>query len=144
MSASARVELTASATVTAAGQGSAKKVPTLSMAMVGVDITAQAATAGDDLAVWLQGSDDGGTTWYDIPCDARGFTSASGADLTFDTNVRNITDGALVAGQVDTTEVPVVCVGIYRQLPTDTVRTAWAFPTSIGPNWTFSSALVGK
>lgn len=143
MAASVRVELSASATVTAAAQGSAKKVPTVSMAMVGVDVTAESATAGTDLAVWLQGSDDGGVTWYDIPAALRGFTTLNSAEQTYDADKRNITDGAAGAGLVDSTEVPVRCVGIYTHLPTDTVRIAWGF-VGAGPDFTFSSALVGK
>jgi len=140
-----RFEFHQSAAETVAGTSPAAgiEVPSLSMLMVGLDVTSAGGTASPTLYVWLQGSDDGGATWYDVPVDQRMPSSASGAEPGVDINSRNITDGATTNGGVDSSEVPVQVVGIYKQLPTDLIRLAWAI-TGTTPTFTFSASGVGK
>lgn len=123
---SRRIELVASATQTATGQSAAVAVPTLSMAMVGLDITAENAT---DVDFWLEGSDDGGTTWYPLCHDWA----------SKDDNTEVAGPNVMIA---ETVAAVAKYMALYRHLACDYVRLAWAFNTAT--DITFSSSLVGK
>lgn len=115
------------------GESLGVKVPTLSMLMVGVDITAVSGTT-PTLAVWLQTSDDGGTTWYDTPADLIMASSSGSTDVTATTNKRNIANDTAVVGQH---------VAIFKHLPSDYVRVKYDLGGT-SPDYTFSVKAVGK
>jgi hypothetical protein len=100
------------------------------MLFVGIDITAYAGGAG--FTAWLQGSDDGGTTWYDLLADQ--VLPSTGVEVggTPATNVRDICDDAAAAGKFS---------AVYKHIPTDYIRLAWDLD---GTSVTFSSSAVGK
>jgi len=125
-----RIELVASAQQTASGNSASFKVSTIKMAMVGVDVTA--VTAVTDLDVYLEGSDDAGTTWYEIPCDFSLRTESDGTPATVSTNQRDIASSITATGKF---------VGIFKHLPADYVRLRWILA---GTNFTMSASLVGK
>lgn len=127
---SRRISLVDSAIQTATGQGASKAIPTLTMGTVFVDITA--ATAVTDFTCFLQGSDDGGTTWFDLVADqvALHTGTVTGGAITVDD--RDIHDGATAVS---------AAVAVYKHLPVDYVRIAW---TLAGTNITFSATLIGK
>ena len=127
-----RIELVASAVQTASGNSAAFKVDTIKEAMVGVDITA--GTTVTALDIYLEGSDDGGTTWYELPCDVAMQTSGTATDNAARTNERDI-----VKSKASTTAEKFI--GIYRNLAADYVRLRWIFT---GTNFTMSASLVGK
>ncbi len=125
-----RIELVASAAQTATGNSNASSVPTITMAIVAIDITAVSALT--DFTAWLEGSDDGGTTWYTLIADWA---------------VKNDTDATKTAPALDQRDICKETSGVskhiaqYGHLPTDTVRLAWNFS---GTSVTFSASLVGK
>jgi hypothetical protein len=128
-----RIELVASATQTASGNSAAFSVPTAVMAMLGIDITAGSTVT--KLDIYLEGSDDGGTTWYELPCDVVMKTSAVDADNAATSAPQRdvVKDKASTAAEKFT--------GIYRQLPADYVRLRWIFT---GTSFTMSASLVVK
>lgn len=134
MSASNRFELHQSGTENATGQSGKATIPTFSQLLVGVDITA-ASGAPRQIDLWLQVSDDGGTTWYDQPYDQQMITSAAAADVTADLNKRNIVNAH--------TTTAIQTVAVYKAIPSDTIRLAWVISGTV-PVWTFSSSAVGK
>lgn len=138
MSAANRFEMHASAAESGNSQSTDFPIPTFSQMLVGIDITAVSGSfgAGEGLAAWLQGSDDGGTTWYDIPYDSRMTTSSGGADFAADTARRNITGTARVTAVA-------THVALYQFIPTDTIRLAWAIDGTT-PSFTFSASAAGK
>lgn len=60
------VALVPSSTVTVSGNGAGEDVSQYTEGLVTLDVTAASGTS-PTLAVKIQTSDDGGTTWYDIP-----------------------------------------------------------------------------
>ncbi len=130
------IELHASAAENGIASGGSRSIPTLTMAVVSVDITAGAGT-GLAFSVWLQGSNDGGTTWFDIPYDQKANTPAAGtADVTASTNKRNIVDAK-------STTSAEKFQAVYKHLAFQMVRLAWAI-TGTTPSFTFSAFLSGK
>ncbi len=123
-----RFELVASTTVTASGNTIGFAVPTLTMVLIGVDITAEDMT---DFDAWLEGSEDDGTTWYPLAPDRR--TVASTRVTTVEP-----TDCLIVASHAASAEK---FSGEFKHLATDKVRLAWALT---GTDITFSASLVGK
>lgn len=124
-----RIELSASGAKTASGNTDSFKVSTITMAMVGVDITAVSSVS--DFTAFLQGSDDGGTTWYDLPADLIEEHDGGQSAGTIGSNDRDICDGITATGKH---------VAIYKHLPCDYVRLAWYLS---GTSITFSASLVG-
>jgi hypothetical protein len=122
--------LLASATQTATGQSAAFAVPTLTMAMIGVDITAVSSVT--DFTCWLEGSDDGGTTWYELVADQVMEHSGAQTENAPDNDQRNIVDSKTATGKH---------AAVYKHLATDYVRLSWYFA---GTSVTFSASLVGK
>lgn len=127
---SRRIELLASATQTASGQSAKFAVTTLTMGMVGLDVTA--ADTVSDFTAWLEGSDDGGTTWYELVADHVLPSTGVAAGGTVAANDRDICDGVTAAGKH---------AAVYKHLCADYIRLAW---TLAGTSVTFSASLVGK
>jgi len=135
MSAS-RIEMAASAAQTATGNSAAFSVPTVGMAMVGIDITAFSGTT-PTLTVWLQASDDGGTTWFDVPNDLALISATTAATGTMSSTARrNIVDTLVISAAQKH-------FALYRQLPGDTVRLNWVI-SGTTPSITFSASMVAK
>jgi hypothetical protein len=107
-------------------------VDTATMLMVGVDITVGVSVTRFD--AWLEGSDDGGTTAYEIPADLTLVSDASAAGQTPAANARNIINNHTGTGAKK-------AIGIYKHLPTDRVRLRWILN---GTSVTFSSSAVVK
>lgn len=84
-------------------------VPRLTMAVVTVNVTA--ITDTPNLDVRLQGSPDGGVTWFDIPVDLR-TDEDGGTAMTEDLSVVN----------ADLTSSVEKFTGVYKHLPYDTIR----------------------
>ena len=129
-----RTELQASALQNASGNTAAYAVPTKTQLLIGIDVTAAAGTPVFDL--WLQGSDDFGTTWYDLVADVALLTANDAAGGTVRTGVRDVIDNK-------TTTTAVQAVAIYKNLPTDKVRLKWIL-TGASASMTFSASMVAK
>lgn len=127
------IVLLASAAQTASANGAAIPVGTLTMAMACVNITAKGGTS-PTLKVWLQGSDDEGTTWYDLPYDYQMDTTAGGTDVTAVAGKRNICESSDALGQ---------WAAIFKHLPCKHVRAVWAIGGTGGPTFTFAVKLAG-
>ena len=130
-----RSEMVASAAFTASGVSAAFPIPTANHVMVGVDITAASGTPVLDL--WLQGSDDGGTTWYDMPFDIALQTSTSATEGTTRSNDRSIIDNRT------STTVPAQFIALYKSVATDRIRLKWII-SGTTPSFTFSASMVAK
>jgi len=130
-----RFELAASAARTATGNSAAFEINTTRL-MLGVDVTAASGTS-PQLDLWLQGSDDGGTTWYDLVCDQVLKTAGSAAvSGTVALNVRDVVD-AKVSTAAES------FMGLYSDLATDTVRVRWVI-SGATPSFTFRVASTVK
>ena len=127
------IELLARAAQTASANVAAIKVGTFTMGMATVNVTAKAGTS-PTLKVWLQGSDDGGTTWYDLPYDFQMDTTAGGTDVDAVTGKRNIAESADALG---------LWAAIFKHLPCGHVRAVWAIGGTGGPSFTFAVKLAG-
>ena len=73
-----RTEMVASGAQTASGVSAGFSIPTAADVMIGIDCTTGSSVTDFDL--WLQASDDGGTTWYDYPADLVLKSSSTGAN----------------------------------------------------------------
>lgn len=129
MSQVVNIELLASAARSADGQGGEKEVPTITMAILSLDVTAEAGTT-PTLDVILQGTPDDGTTWYDIPLDR---VMKSLANETPNSDAR----------EIDVLEETGKFIALIKHLPYKTVRAAWEGSGS-GWTYTFSLRLSGK
>ncbi len=108
-----RLALVPSATRVSNGAGSPFVVSTATMMFVALEITAENLTG---FTCWLQGSDDGGTTWYDLVADHvldHTGIEIGGTVLTLE---RDICDDTGIVG---------LFMAIYKHLPVDTIRIAW-------------------
>lgn len=130
MSQVVNIELLASAAKAADGAGGEKEVPTITMAMVSVKVTAESGTT-PTLDVLLQGTPDEGITWYDIPFDV--VLKSLAAEVPT----------AVPAREIDIGEETGEFIGLIRHLPYKTVRAAWELGGTT-PNYTFSARLSGK
>jgi len=137
--AATRTEMVASAVQAASGNSAAFSIPTASNLMIGVDLT---ACGGSTVAtLWLQASDDGGTTWYDYPADLtlQGANTAATGTLSAAPGQRNIIN-TLTCGST-LTIVPYVAV--YKNIATDRVRLKWIL-SAVTTGITFSASMVAK
>jgi hypothetical protein len=125
----------ASAAFTASGNSAAFSVPTGEQLMVGIEVTASSGTT-PVLTAWLQVSDDGGTTWYDMPADMTLLSAATAATGTMSSApLRNIINTVTsAAGKF---------LAIYKQVPSDRVRLSWVI-SGTTPSFTFSASMVTK
>lgn len=134
--AATRTEIIASAAFTTSGNSAAISTATATQLMVGVDVTAQSGTT-PVLDLWLQVSDDGGTTWYDMPADLtlKTANTAGTGTLSSSPGARDIVDNLSAAtGQF---------LGIYKHIATDRVRLKWII-SGTTPSFTFSASMVAK
>ncbi len=135
MSKFSEVELIPSLVATTDDSSDKLAIPNLTMIAIAAEITAEGGTA-PTLTLFLQASDDGGISWYDIPHDFQLKTSTSGVDQTATPNKRNIFDV-----EVDATAK---AVAIYKHMPFRDVRLHYIIGGSGSPTKTFSAFLVGK
>ena len=136
--AATRQEMVASAAQTASGNSATFSLATCNNLFVGVDVTACSGTLV--LTAFLQGSDDGGTTWYDYPADlaiATANTAATGT-LSPAPGRRNIVD-TLTCGS---TLNAVPYLGVYKNIATDRIRLKWIASSTTSA--TFSASYVCK
>jgi hypothetical protein len=129
-----RTELIASTAIVANGNTNAFALDTDSTLAIGVDITAGSGTVAFDL--WLQVSDDGGTTWYDMPADLVLKSANSASAGTVAANSRDIVDGK-------TTTTAEQFIGIYKSLASDRFRLKWIL-TGSSPSLTLSASAMSK
>lgn len=137
--AATRTELVASAVQAASATSAPFSISTASNLMIGVDLT---ACGGSTVAtMWLQGSDDGGVTWYDYPADLvlQGKNAADTGTISAAPGRRNIID-TLTCGST-LTLVPYVA--IYKNIATDRVRLKWIL-SAVTTGITFSASMVAK
>jgi len=126
-----RFELQAAGAQTATGQGGGNAVAGIKSLALCVDVT---NCSGSLSSVYLQGSSDGGTTWYDLLCETYVYTT-SGTVVTSGTFRRDVVTAI-------TTGVIVKAAATYRIFP-DYVRAAWVIAGS-GPTSTFSVKGIGE
>lgn len=114
-------------------------IPSATDLMVGVDITVGVGVTTFDL--WLQVTDDNGTTWYDYPADVilvSNDAAAAGAQrqaaISGVTETRDIIENHSGTGAKQ-------AVAIYRRIPADKIRLKWKFS---GTSVTFSASAVVK
>ena len=131
-----RIEILESGEQNASGNSGAVNLKTATMAMLTVNVSSVSGTS-PQLDVWLQGSDDGGTTWYDLVADqALQTKSDDAAGGTVRTNVRDVVDAK-------TSTDAERFMAIYKHLPTDKVRLRWKI-SGTSPAFTFGARLVVK
>ena len=130
-----RIELLASTALNSNGNSSSFTLSTVRELMVGVDVTAGSGTS-PTLDLWLQGSDDGGTTWYDLVADQVLPTADAAASGTVTTSARDIVDNK-------TTTTAESFVAVYKSIPTDRIRLKWKIGGT-SPEFTLSVSAVGK
>ena len=128
-----RQEMIASAAFTASGTSAAFSVNSATQLFVGVDITVATGTT-PAFSAWLQGSDDGGTTWYDLPADLVLVSTTAAAGNSVTANQRNVANNQSASGQH---------TGIYKSLPADRIRLRWVI-SGTTPSFTFSASYVAK
>lgn len=133
--AASRTELQASAAQTASGNSASFKISTIDHAVVGVDITAGSGTVSD-FDLWLEVSDDGGTTWYPIAPNVVVIGSTRAAAWTTD-----LDDAYIVDSKASTTAETYLAQ--YPAISADYVRVRWTIAGTT-PSLTFSVSLVGK
>jgi len=135
--AATRTELVTSAAFTASGNSAKFAVATATQLVVGVDITAASGTT-PLLDLWLQVSDDGGTTWYDMPADwaLKGNNAAGQGSLT-------PSSGSGIRDIVEAANATSTWLGVYKQVASDWVRVKWII-SGTTPSFTFSVSMVAK
>jgi hypothetical protein len=126
-----RFELLAAAAQTASAQGGGVSVSGVKHLALCVDVTSVSASLS---SVYLQGSSDGGTTWFDLLAQDYVYTT-SGTTVTSGTNRRDVVTSI-------TTGVVVKAIGTYVRFP-DFVRAAWVIAGS-GPTATFGVKAIGE
>lgn len=132
---STRQELLASAAQTATAQSSGLSVASLRELALCVEVT---NVSGSLSAVYLQGSSDGGDTWYDLLCDAFCNLTSGASSGTTGSYARNVVS-SLTTGAV------IKAIASYGKNAAfgDFVRLAWVIAGS-GPSCTFSAKVIGK
>ena len=134
MGAANRIELLPPQAVTGSGATNAIPINTFISGIVGIDVTAVSGTT-PRLDAYLQVSDDGGNTWYDMPYTLLTVTSAAASDVTASEKKRNIIDN-LTSGTRK-------ALAVFPELAADVCRLAWII-SGTTPSFTFSASLVGK
>jgi hypothetical protein len=109
-----RFDILASAAQTATGQGGAISVSGIKNLALAVDITCQTGTL---TGVYLQGSSDGGTTWFDLLATTSCWLT-SGAGVGTTGGPTKVLAGNLLTGNV-------AKVWANYQIIGDYVRAAW-------------------
>jgi hypothetical protein len=132
---STRQEILASAAQTATAQGSGIAVGNLKELGLAVEVTNVSASLS---AVYLQGSSDGGTTWYDLLCDSFVNLTSGASTGTTGSYARNVV-ADLTTGAVQKAFASYGKTTAFG----DFVRLAWVIAGS-GPSCTFSARIIGK
>lgn len=128
-----RFDILASAAQTATGQGGGISVSGIKNLAIFADIT---SVSGSLTSLYLQGSSDGNTTWYDLLAEASVCLTSGATAGTSTTWQRNIGPINMTTGQV------MKAMAIYKVFG-DTVRAAWTISGS-GPSITFSVKGIGE
>jgi hypothetical protein len=131
---STRLAILASASQSATAQSSAIAVGNLKELAVCVQAT---VVTGSLHALWMQGSSDGGTTWFDILAESIVNLTSGSVSGTTGTWIRNIITGAMTTGQV------MKAYGTYKTFG-DYVRAAWVITAAANPTVTLQIDGVGK
>jgi len=129
-----RIELLASASTGASGNGGGIDVRNLKELLVFADCTASSGT-GEVLDLWLQTSSDGGTTWYDMIYERQLQVDADGTETAGIANGRDIVNMAADEACEDG-------IAVYTVFG-DYVRVKYII-AGTGPSYTFSVKAIGK
>lgn len=132
---STSITLLASAAQTASANGATVDVSGIKELTVYVNVTAGSGTLSA-FSVYLESSDDGGTTWYEILADEILKTTGTAAEPTPTIQKRNIV-----------TEAAIVTSAKYAATFTNfgnKVRVHWLITPTSAPSETFSVKAVGK
>lgn len=109
-----RSQLLSSAARTTSSNSEAFDVKTGSMAAVAIEVTAVATCT--DFTAFMQGSPDGGDTWFDLVADHVAVHSGGQSDGGITSADRDIFDGITAAAKA---------IAVYKHVPVDKVRLAW-------------------
>jgi len=100
-----------------------------------LNVTAVSGTT-PTLDVFAQASNDGGTTWFDVPYDQQLTTNAAAADQTAGTNKRNISGAASITAAAKT-------VAVFRNAGYGLVSFFWVIGGTT-PSFTFDVVVEGR
>ena len=128
-----RLQFLSAVTLTGSGQTPAFNLSEVKQGALTLNITA-ASGSTPKLTVWLQESDDGGTTWYDVVADVIQKSVTTAAEDAAATSKRNICTEVDAAGTYR---------GHYSNLASDYYRLKYVLSGS-SPQFTVSVALNAK
>ena len=128
-----RTEVVPNAAYTVSGSSQPVQVNTASMLAVMLNITALSGTPAFDC--WLEASDDGGTTWYEVPADQVLKHAGVAAENTVVINHRSVVDNH--------TSGTAKYLARYGFCPYDRVRLTWTISGGT-PVVTFDAVICGK
>jgi hypothetical protein len=131
---STRFEIQTSGAQGASSNSGGTPVSGIREMVVYFDCTASSGT-GETLDMWLQGSSDGGTTWFDLPFERSTPADADGTETATIANGRDFVNMAADVACVDSASVYTV-FGDY-------VRVKWIIAGTT-PSYTFSVKAIGK
>lgn len=140
-SASRRIELLASTQISSSSNSQSFQLSTAVFMSVGVDITAVSGTT-PQLDLWLECSDDGGTTYYEVPA-ARVLKSTRSASAAPVAAANSVTINARDIVDAYTTAAAARFWADYPELPSDYCRLAWTV-SGTTPLFTLSVSAVTK
>lgn len=129
------LDLLASGTVSATGQGGSIAVGGMKELTVFVDCTTNTGTGKID--VYLQTSSDNGVTWYDLPYTLGIKTNTAAAETTATTSKRDILDDTATCSAGTRAEAHYTVFGNY-------IRAAYVVTVTSAPTYTFSVKAIGK
>lgn len=127
-----RFDILASAAQTATGQGGGISVSGVKALFLAVDIT---SVSGSLTSIYLQGSSDGSTTWFDLLSDTFCILTSGAGGGTTGSFSRNLTAN-LTTGQI------MKIAATYSKFG-DYIRAAWTIAGS-GPSVTMSFKAIGE
>lgn len=122
---------------TVGAAGGAIDVAGLKELWVTVRLTTGSGTLGN-FSVYLEGTDDEGTTWYELVADTVLKNNGAADDPTTNVDKRNIVDNETT---IITTETK--WTAQYTRFP-DKVRARWILSGGASPSETFGVKAVGK
>lgn len=128
-----RLQFLSAVTISGSGQTPSFNLSDLKIGAVTVNITSVSGTS-PELTIYLQESDDGGTTWYDCVADVVQQTTTAGVEVTASTTKRNITSSASTAGTYRAR---------YDNLSSDYYRIKYVVGGT-GPQFTLTASLNAK
>jgi hypothetical protein len=128
-----RLQFLSAVTVTGSGQTPAFNLTEVKQGAISLNITAASGTT-PKLTVWLQESDDGGTSWYDVTADVVQKSVATAAEDAALASKRNICTEADAAATYR---------AHYSNLNSDYYRLKYVL-SGTSPQFTVSVALNAK